>query len=528
MKRFDLIIVGAGSAGLCAAIEAASCGMKVAIFDENPKPGGQLIRQTHKFFGSKEYNAKKRCFTIGTELFREACLLGVEVFLNSPVVGLYKNREIVVRCESSVYHYKGDSIIVATGASENMIAFDGWTLPGVMGAGAVQTMININRVRPGSRALVLGSANHALVTGFQLLQAGCEVAAVVDAAPNVCGYGVHAACLARTGVPFYLSHAIVKACGKESVTGAVIAEADSALNIIEGTEKHFDVDTICIATGLSPATRLLKMAGCKMTQASGTCLPVCGPSGETSISCLYAAGDITGIKEAQAAMREGRISATAAANRLGFLSVHDFHRRHEELEDVLKDLREGMFAIENKGRVTARTNEGYDMSCTLLKNGYIGEDEVAMYPGTRSASGTSGVKVRPFIECVQNIPCNPCRDSCPRGCIKVPERVTALPEYNEKSICGGCGLCVVSCPGQAIFLVDEDKGTVTRPYEFLPLPEKGETGIALGRNGEELCPSVITDVKTMAAFDKTALVTISVPKEYTPRARFWKRGAAHA
>ena len=105
---------------------------------------------------------------------------------------------------------KGDAILVATGASENMVTFPGWTLPGVIGAGAAQTMMNLHHIKAGEKILMLGTGNVGLVVSFQLMQAGCEVVALVDAAPRVGGYGVHAAKVARLEVPFYLSHTIVK------------------------------------------------------------------------------------------------------------------------------------------------------------------------------------------------------------------------------------------------------------------------------------------------------------------------------
>ena len=98
---------------------------------------------------------------------------------------------------------KGDAVLVATGASENMVNFEGWTKPGVIGAGAAQTMMNLHHIKPGNRILMLGSGNVGLVVSYQLMQAGCEVVALADAAPRVGGYGVHAAKVARCGVPFY-------------------------------------------------------------------------------------------------------------------------------------------------------------------------------------------------------------------------------------------------------------------------------------------------------------------------------------
>ena len=283
MKRYDLIIVGAGPSGLSAAVEAAKRGMRVIVFDENDKPGGQLFKQIHKFFGSKEHRAKIRGFRIGEVLLKEAAEFGVKVVLNATVIGIYPQKEVTVRIEGVVEHYKGDAIIAASGASENMVTFDGWTLPGVIGAGAAQTMMNIHGVKPGRKILMLGSGNVGLVVSFQLMQCGCEVAALVDAAPRVGGYGVHAAKVARTGVPFYLSHTIVKAEGEDHVTGVTIAEVDDKFQFIPGTEKHFEVDTICLAVGLSPMSQLLKMAGCEMEDnpRRGGQVPVCDEKGRT-------------------------------------------------------------------------------------------------------------------------------------------------------------------------------------------------------------------------------------------------------
>lgn len=102
MKRYDLIIVGAGPSGLSAAVEAAKRGLKVVVFDENEKPGGQLFKQIHKFFGSKEHKAKVRGFVIGQQLLAEAAEAGVEVVLNATVVGMYLDKEIVVRIGDEV------------------------------------------------------------------------------------------------------------------------------------------------------------------------------------------------------------------------------------------------------------------------------------------------------------------------------------------------------------------------------------------------------------------------------------------
>lgn len=524
MKRYDLIVVGAGPAGLSAAIEAAKRGMKVVVFDENVKPGGQLFKQIHKFFGSKEHKAKIRGFKIGEELLQEANENGVEVILNAIVIGLFLDKEVTVNVNDEVIHYKGDTIIVATGASENMITFHGWTLPGVIGAGAAQTMMNIHSIRPGKKVLMLGSGNVGLVVAYQLLQAGCKVVAIVDAASKIGGYGVHAAKIARCGVPFYLSNTIIKAEGEQYVTGVTIGEVDNKWNIISGTEKHFDVDTICLAVGLSPMSQLLKMIGCNMEEnpKKGGLIPICDEYGETSIKGIFVAGDVSGIEEASSAMIEGRISGVAVAYKLGFIDKEELEVKTQQLEKALYSLRQGMFAPKNRGKTINKTEEGFEVSENLLKKGYLTDEEVLRYPGVKEMKG-----IHPVIECSQNIPCNPCQDACPKKCIKIGDKITSLPVVNEEATCTGCGMCVAACSGQSIFLVNEDyeEGytAITIPYEFLPLPEKGSKAFGLDRSGKKVCEVEVIEVKSVPVYDHTNLLTIKVPKEMGMKVRSFKQ-----
>jgi len=523
MKRYDLIVIGAGPTGLSAAIEAAKCGLSVAVFDENEKPGGQLFKQIHKFFGSKEHRAKIRGFNIGKELLAEANRLGVEVSLNSTVTGLYQYNEVTVKKDDGIYHYKGDTVIAATGASENMVPFYGWTLPGVIGAGAAQTMMNLHGIQPGKKVLMLGSGNVGLVVSFQLLQSGCEVVAVVDAAPRIGGYGVHAAKLARTGVEFYLSHTIKKAEGTDHVTGVTITEVDEHFKPVPNSEKHFDADTVCVAVGLTPMSQLLGMAGAEMTDnpLKGGYVPVVSALGETSLSGVYAAGDVSGIEEASSAMIEGRVAAAAAAHYLGYITDADKNSRIAKYETDLELLRQGMFAPGSKGKLTEKTDEGTPLSISLLKKGFMTDEDIARFSEAEQQEG-----LHPVIECSQNIPCNPCQDACPKGCIQVGPSITSLPRINTDAVCTGCGMCVSACSGQAIFLVNEDYGNgyaaVTFPYEFLPLPAKGTMGTALDRSGKPCGEAEIIDVRSSAAFDYTNLVTMRVEKKLANRARFFK------
>jgi Fe-S-cluster-containing hydrogenase component 2 len=161
------------------------------------------------------------------------------------------------------------------------------------------------------------------------------------------------------------------------------------------------------------------------------------------------------------------------------------------------------------------------------KTGYISDQELAGSPGIpseeRRRKGTVAV-----IECIEHIPCNPCEASCKADAIEVGNDITNLPKLDEAK-CIGCLSCIPICPGQAIFAVDESlpngKALVTMPYEFLPLPEKGETVIALERSGKILGEAKVTGVRKTERMDQTAMVTIEVPREWSMKARAFRRKA---
>ena len=162
--------------------------------------GGQLYKQIHKFFGAADNHAGMRGFEIARKLEQEAKELGVEFWLNTVAYGIFKEGVGIVR-DGDNFIVKAKKVIVAAGGIENTTAFPGSTLPGVMLAGAAQTMTNIHRVLPGKRMVVVGSGNVGLIVAYQMLQAGAEVLAVVERDDHIGGYGVHAEKIRTAGVP---------------------------------------------------------------------------------------------------------------------------------------------------------------------------------------------------------------------------------------------------------------------------------------------------------------------------------------
>ncbi len=360
----DVAIVGAGSAGLSAAYQAASAGADVLVIDENARPGGQLFKQIHKFFGSKEHQAGTRGFAIGEQLLAKVEQSGAKVWLDSLVYGLLPDKSMGVISQGLNYSVKAKKIIIASGAKENYMAFPGSTLPGVMGAGAAQTMINVNRVLPGERILMVGSGNVGLIVSYQLMQAGAEVVGIVEGAPKIGGYGVHAGKIRRAGVPIYVGHTVDCVFGEEEVEGARIVAVDEKWNKIPGTEKTFDVDTVCLAVGLNPMTELVWMAGCKFDfiPSFGGHVPLHDENMETTVKGVYVAGDVTGVEEASSAMEEGNMAGVAAAEALGYLSAEEADKRKQQIMERLNTLRSGMFGA---GRRTSKEKQIQDMHTYL-------------------------------------------------------------------------------------------------------------------------------------------------------------------
>ena len=343
-QSFDIVIVGAGPAGLAAAIEAAKRGARTLVVDENTKPGGQLFKQIHKFFGSHEHRAGVRGYDIGRQLLDEAAKCGVEVWLDAVVHGLFDARLAVLR-EGRQVTVSAGRIILATGASENAVAFPGSTLPGVMGAGAIQTMINVHRVLPGKRFVMLGSGNVGLIVCYQLMQAGAEVLAVVEAMPSIGGYGVHAAKIRRAGVPILVGTTISRVVGQGKVEAVVLATLGPDGKIDPQSERTLAADTVGLAVGLTPLTELAWMAGCDFffSPKLGGHLPLHDENMLTSLPYLYVAGDITGVEEASTAMEEGRLAGIAAAESMGLVAAATAAADKAAVRQRIDVLRSGPF-----------------------------------------------------------------------------------------------------------------------------------------------------------------------------------------
>ena len=320
IKEVEILVIGGGPAGLCAAAAAASMGAEVLLCERDGAPGGQLVKQTHKFFGSERQYAGERGFQIGKRLTEQVKNdPRIELWTDATVLGLYEDGIATVYHENRHKKVRPRKIIVSTGAAEKFLAFPGNDLPGIYGAGAVQTLMNVAGVKPARRVLMVGAGNIGLIVSYQLLQAGVEVAAVAEAAPRIGGFLVHASKLRRAGVPILTGYTVKEAYGEDVLEGVVLCQVDEQFRQIPGTDMDIFCDTLCLAVGLTPLAELCWQAGCRMEfirELSGH-VPLTDENLETTVPGIYAAGDVSGIEEASSAMVEGRLAGYAAAESLG-------------------------------------------------------------------------------------------------------------------------------------------------------------------------------------------------------------------
>ena len=321
IRDVEVLVIGGGPAALCAADAAASMGAHVVLCERYDAAGGQLVKQTHKFFGSEKQYAGDRGIHIGDFLLEKiAKNPNTELLTEADVLGIYEDGVVTVLHENKHLKFRPQKTIVATGASEKFLEFPNNDLPGIYGAGAVQTLMNVYGVLPAERAVMVGAGNIGLIVSYQMMQAGVKVVSLVEAAPRIGGYLVHASKIARAGVPIRTGYTVKEAYGDGKLEGVVIVQLDDKFQQIPGTEEDIKCDTLCLAVGLTPLTELLWQAGCHMEfirELSGH-VPVLDENLMTSVPGIYVAGDATGSEEASAAMVEGMIAGYAVAESLGY------------------------------------------------------------------------------------------------------------------------------------------------------------------------------------------------------------------
>jgi NADPH-dependent 2,4-dienoyl-CoA reductase/sulfur reductase-like enzyme/Fe-S-cluster-containing hydrogenase component 2/bacterioferritin-associated ferredoxin len=469
MKAIDeinvpVLIIGGGPAGLSAAIELGKNGVHTILIDDKHRLGGKLVLQTHRFFGSSSaVYAGTRGIDIATRLEKEVRThSAVDIWLHSTALAVFSDKKVgILRNNSEYVLVKPEILLVSSGAREKFLAFKGNTLPGVYGAGAFQTLVNRDLVRPANKLFIVGGGNVGLIAGYHALQAGINVVGLVEALPECGGYKVHKDKLVRMGVPIYTSHTVLSANGTEAVESVTIAQVDAKFQVIPGTEKSFACDSLLIAVGLDPVNEFYNKA--RMYGLN-----------------VYVAGDAEEIAEASAAIFSGKIRGVEIARALG-KNMDEVPASWYRTAEILKS-----------------------------KPGKTLPEELPEY--------SDGVL--PVIHCTQEIPCNPCSALCPHGLIYVDNKdIRQVPSFlGNNYCCEVCECCVAGCPGLAITLVDyrsnKSMPLLSIPYEFnREVIQKNDRVTVLDTEGNALADLEVTDVHSIPTSDRTLVVLVQAPAE---------------
>src|SRR5215208_2285921 len=278
MLETDVAVVGAGPAGLAAAIAAAESGARVTIVDEYPSPGGQFYKQLPADYRVADRTLLDHDYTKGDELIRRAGHPNVELLSDTLVWGAFEPGVLDLARSGAALKLKAGVIVVATGAYDRPVAFPGWDLPGVITAGAAQSLAKAESVLPGRRVLIAGSGPFLLPVAHELALRGAEVVAVAEATrrrewaragrrmlrhpARLRDYVAYRARLRR--MPFLWGHVIVRADGDGRVESVTLARADGAWRPRAGPERTFAVDAVATAYGFLPSIELARALGCAL------------------------------------------------------------------------------------------------------------------------------------------------------------------------------------------------------------------------------------------------------------------------
>lgn len=374
MKKTDVVIIGAGPAGLSAAIECKKHDVDVIVVDEFPKPGGRMLGQLHQEPDGEWWNGIKE-----TEI-----LMDKANQLHTPIkCGVAVHHIETLADGGYVVHTNQDkftakNVLIATGAAEVAAPIPGWTLPGVMSIGAAQVMTNVHRVKVGEKGIVVGVNVLSAAIARELQLAGVDLHSMALPAKNAVSEEqahpqkvmdglVRIAHLAPSkfiqfgskfaknslvrsiatkffpkggvkmwGMPIHVRKAVTKIHGTDNVEAVTMADVTTEGEIIPNTEKRIAVDFVCIAGGLYPLAELAAAIGLpfQYSEELGGHVPLHNEAMETNVDGIYVAGNITGIESAKVARAQGKAAG------LSIVKNTTEHNVEAALQNALQEVNE--------------------------------------------------------------------------------------------------------------------------------------------------------------------------------------------
>ena len=301
MREVDGVVIGGGSAGLAAACKCKEEGIEnVVVLERDKELGGILNQCIHNGFGLHTFNEELSGPAYAERFIDKAKALNVECKLNTMVTHISKDKVVeYVNPEEGYVRVQAKAIVLAMGCRERTrgaISIPGYRPVGVYNAGTAQRYLNMDGYLVGKRVFILGSGDIGLIMARRMTLEGAKVLGVAEIMPYSNGLARNMKqCLEDFDIPLYLSHTITNIEGKERVSGVTISEVDSNRNVVPGTEKHFDVDTLLLSVGLIPENSLTEEAEIEMNPVTKGAMV--NESYETSIPGIFACGNVLHVHD---------------------------------------------------------------------------------------------------------------------------------------------------------------------------------------------------------------------------------------
>ncbi|MFT4069704.1 FAD-dependent oxidoreductase [Paraburkholderia sp.] len=347
MSEFDVVVLGGGPAGANAALAAASAGLNVALFDENRSAGGQVYRAPiHPT--AVGHSADQRT---GDALRRDLAASSVTTFFAHPVWAVTGDYRVDAIGPNGPVHCTARALIVASGTTERVVPFEGWTTPGVIGLAAATILLKSQGMLPGRSTLVAGCGPLLAAVAAKTIEGGGKVEAIVDLAgtadwaralptmlarPDLLRQGLNWwNTIRRAGTPRYARHTLIGVKPVDDRLAVTLARCDAAGRPVGGERKTILADCVAVGHGLTPSTDVTRLLRAKhrYSRAAGGWIAVADQDGRTSRPRLYVAGDGAGIAGAAAAAAYGTLAGLACAFDLGASCVSRLQRRIEPARD---------------------------------------------------------------------------------------------------------------------------------------------------------------------------------------------------
>ena len=306
--RYDVVVIGAGPAGMAATVRASESGLRVALVDDNPELGGQIWRN----------EAKHPTSSLAKLWFGRVEATRFDRMLGTRVVGLGGPNALIAECDGKLVELDYSSLILAAGARELFLPFPGWTLPGVLGVGGLQAMVKSGLSVRGKRVVVAGSGPLLLAVASSLRSHGAIIPSIIEQAPwsklARFGLGLRAEPgkirqaiglkVSLLGVPYRAGWWPVEASGETEVR---------SVTVTNGRQTRVEAcDFLACGFGLIPNLELPSLLGCDLTADS----VVVDPCQQTSVPRVYSVGELTGIGGLEPALLEGQVAGYAASGQL--------------------------------------------------------------------------------------------------------------------------------------------------------------------------------------------------------------------